>query len=87
MMLLSTHSPETESSLRKSFVPSFKVHGGQSIKSDYQYKCLIHNPVNHNVYMSWCTVDYSHRWYWDGESWPDAAGVSARKACSIGPTI
>lgn len=43
------------------------VHGGQSIKSDYQYKCLIHNPVNHNVYMSWCTVDYSHRWYWDGE--------------------
>lgn len=43
------------------------VHGGQYIKSDYQYKCLIHNSVNHNVYMSFCTPDYSHRWYWDGE--------------------
>lgn len=43
------------------------VHGGQYIKSDYQYKCLIHNSVNHNVYISFCTPDYSHRWYWDGE--------------------
>ncbi|CAE7276575.1 unnamed protein product [Symbiodinium natans] len=52
------------------------VHGGQQIVTDHENKCLIHDTSNNNVYVGSCSVDFSHRWYWDGERLKSEASTS-----------
>jgi len=51
------------------------VHDGQQIATDYGGKCIIHD-TNNNVYIGDCSVDYPHRWYWDGERLKSESTIS-----------